>query len=59
MDNLNVGDKVGLSWIKGNGNAKIVGIYQDYVMVLHNCFGQKPRVVYKDDIVPPEELDNQ
>ena len=54
MSNLKIGDVVGLSWITGNGNAKIVGIYQDYVMVIHYCFGQKPRVVSIDDITKPE-----
>ena len=52
---MKIGDIVGLGWIKGHGNAKIVGVYQDYVMVLHYCFGQKPHVVHKDDITNPEK----
>jgi len=53
MKNLEINDKVGLSWITGNGNGKVVGIYQDYVMVIHPCF-KKPIVVHKNDITPPE-----
>ncbi|KKL44891.1 hypothetical protein LCGC14_2361150 [marine sediment metagenome] len=53
MDNLKIGDKVGLSWIQGHGNAKVVGIYQNYYTVIHNC-NDKPMLVYKSDLVPPE-----
>jgi len=53
MDNISIGDKVGLSWIQGHGNAKVVGIYQDYVMAIH-YYKDKPFVVHKSDIVPPE-----
>ena len=54
MKEIKIGDTVGLSWIRGHGNAKIVGIYQDYAMVIHYCFGQRPHVVYKNDITLPE-----
>ena len=53
MKDLKIGDKIGLTWIKGNGDGKIVGIYQDYIMVIHPCFG-KPSVVHRNDITPPE-----
>ena len=53
MDSLKVGDKVGLCWIKGNGNAKIVAVYQDYAMVIHPCYN-KPIVVHRFDLVLPE-----
>ena len=53
MDNIKIGDKIGLSWIQGHGNAKVVGVYQDYVMVIHYC-NNKPIVVHKSDIVLPE-----
>lgn len=51
---MKIGEIIGLSWIKGNGDAKIVAVYQDYAMVIHPCYN-KPRVVHKDEITPPEK----
>ncbi len=56
MDNLKIGDKVGLSWIQGHGNAKVVGIYEDWIILIHYCFGQVPHIIHKSRLEPPECL---
>lgn len=51
-----IGDRVGLSWIRGHGNAKVVGVYQDFYMVIRNCNDNTPTVVHKSKLVPPEPV---